>query len=111
MPNSPISQMLEAWEKHLVEHHPQVSYEIDVCRDDVFKLEALAELYGLPLEDIIANLISSSLKEVEQKMPYKKGSRVIRIEEGDPVYEDVGQTPRYLEIKRRLEQQSQKLAG
>ena len=113
MPNSPISQMLRAWQQHLVEHHPHLTYEVPVNREDVVKLEALAELYQLPLSDVIANLISSALKEAEQKMPYKQGKEVIRIEEGEPIYEDAGDTPRYLEIKQRLEQQAKahKLAG
>ncbi len=111
MPNSPISQMLQAWEQHLVEHRPQIDYEIAVQREDVIKLETLAELYQLPLNDIIANLISAAIKESEQKMPYVQGRNIIRIEEDDPVYEDVGKTPRYIEIKQRLEQQAQKLAS
>lgn len=110
MPKSPISNMLLAWQQHLVKHLPQVDYEVAVDRDDVLKLEALAELYQLPLNDIIANLISCSIQEAEQKMPYIQGNRIIRMEEGEPVYEDIGYTPRYLEIKQRLEQQTQKQA-
>ena len=111
MPNSPISQMLRAWEQHMVEHRPQVDYEIAIQRDDVIKLETLAELYQLPLNDIIANLVSAAIKESEQRMPYVQGGNIIRIEEGDPIYEDIGQTPRYIEIKQRREQQAHKLAS
>lgn len=108
MPNSPISRMLWAWQKHIIKHQPQVNYEVAVDRDDVIKLEALSELFQLPLDDIIASLISCALKETEQKMPYIQGEKIIRMEEGDPVYEDIGHTPRYLEIKQHLEQQAQK---
>lgn len=104
MPNSPISHMLLAWQQHTVKHLPQVNYEIAVNREDVIKLEAISELYQLPLDDIIANLISYALKEAEQKMPYIQGQKIIRMEEGDPVYEDIGATPKYLAIKQRLEQ-------
>ncbi|MEH6470766.1 MAG: hypothetical protein V7752_05895 [Halopseudomonas sp.] len=111
MPNSPISEMLREWEHHMVKHQPQVNYEVAVGRDDVIKLETLAELYQLPLDDIIANLIHCALKESEQKMPYIQGKKIIRIEEGDPVYEDIGRTPQYLKIKQQMEQQAQKQAG
>lgn len=111
MPNSPISQMLQAWEQHMVEHRPQIDYEVAVQRDDIIKLETLAELYQLPLNDIIANLITAAIKETEQKMPYVQGRTVIRVEEDEPVFEDIGQTPRYIAIKQRLEQQAQKLAS
>ncbi len=112
MPTSPITHMLLAWQQHTIKHLPQVNYEVAVDRDDVIKLEALAELYQLPLDDIIASLVSCALKETEQKMPYIQGQRVIRTEEGDPVYEDIGDTPRYIKIKQQLErhqkQQAQK---
>ncbi|MEH6651158.1 MAG: hypothetical protein V7707_14120 [Motiliproteus sp.] len=111
MPNSPISQMLKAWEQHMVKHCPQIDYEVAVQRDDVIKLETLAELYQLPLNDIIANLITAAIKETEQKMPYIQGRTVIRVEENDPVFEDIGRTPRYIAIKQRLEQRAQKLAS
>ncbi len=108
MPNSPISTLLLTWQQHMIKHLPQVNYEVAIDRDDVIKLEALSELYQLPLDDIIASLISSALQEAEQKMPYVQGNKIIRIEEGDPVFEDVGYTPRYLDIKRRLEKLAEK---
>ena len=80
MPNSPISTMLLTWQQHIIKHLPQVNYEVAVDRDDVIKLEALSELYQLPLDDIIAGLISSALKEAEQKMPYVQGKKIIRME-------------------------------
>ncbi|MFT5720297.1 MAG: hypothetical protein ACI9W6_000587 [Motiliproteus sp.] len=106
MPKSPISNMLLAWQQHTTKHLPRVGYQVAIDKDDVRKIEALAELYQLPLNDIIANLVSCSIKEVEQKMPYVQGNRIIRMEEGEPVYEDIGYTPRYLEIKQRLEHQT-----
>ncbi|MEH6823682.1 MAG: hypothetical protein V7629_07245 [Motiliproteus sp.] len=103
MPTSPITHMLLAWQQHTIRHLPQVNYEVAVDRDDVIKLEALSELYQLPLDDIIASLVSCALKETEQKIPYIQGQKIIRTEEGEPVYEDIGDTPRYLEIKQQLE--------
>jgi hypothetical protein len=41
--------------------------------------------------DIITDLISAGLDELESKMPYVEGDRVIEEDEfGDPIYEDAG---------------------
>jgi hypothetical protein len=70
---------------------------------DLIKVEALAEAYKLPASDLLANLINTALLEIEEQMPYVAGDKVIRIEEGDPIYEDVGRTPEYLAAKDRLQ--------
>ncbi len=105
MAQNSISSMLKAWDQHIIEHHPKIRREIPISKEDVAKLEALAEVYQLPVEDIIANLISNALREVEAKMPYVEGRNVIRVEEGEPVYDDAGHTPAYLRAKERIEQE------
>lgn len=71
--------------------------------NDLIKVEALAGVYRLPTNDLLANLINKALHEVEVQIPYVVGSKVIRTEEGDPVYEDVGRAPAYLAAEARLE--------
>ena len=52
-----------------------------------------------PPEKIIADLLHAGLDEIEAAMPYVPGSKIIREDEfGDPVYEDVGMTPRFLDL-------------
>ena len=47
-------------------------------------------------------LVSEALEELEASFPYIKGKQVIATdEEGDPLYEDVGPTPRFLTLSRR----------
>lgn len=104
---SPIKAMLKAWEKHIIEHPPRVERSIPIAIEDAAKLEALAEVYKLPVDDITANLIASALEEVEAKMPYIPGANVIRTEEGEPIYDDAGPTPAYLSAKKRYEKQMQ----
>ncbi|OMH30919.1 hypothetical protein [Motiliproteus sp. MSK22-1] len=106
MAETPIASMLRSWDHHTIEHLPKVIRKIPISKDDVAKLEALAEVYQLPTEDIIANLISNALREVEEKIPYVQGSKVVRIEEGDPIYEDAGLMPKYLKAKERLERKA-----
>ncbi len=106
MAHSYIGTMLDTWSNHTIEHQPKITKKIPIQKDDVAKLEALAEVYELPMDDIIANLISNALKEVEERIPYVQGNTVIRIEEGDPVYEDSGHMPTYLQAKRKLERKA-----
>ncbi len=103
MGDTPIGRLLTAWSEQRIHFQPKVMHNTPIERDDIAKLEALAETYQLPKEEIIASLLSHALEEVERRMPYVAGPKVIRMEEGDPVYEDIGPTPRYLMIKSRIE--------
>jgi len=86
-----------------VANEREVTLKID--HEDLVRLKALAEVYGLSVDEVTACLLHRTLVEVEAKMPYRAGSRIIRVEDDDPVYEDIGPTPRYLEAKRRFEQE------
>ncbi|HEY5718007.1 MAG TPA: hypothetical protein VIS52_05885 [Motiliproteus sp.] len=104
MPNTAIGEMLQDWQRKTIEHQEKREFPVAINRRDIVRLKALAELYHLSLDEVIANLISSSLQEVEARMPYVPGTNIIRMEEGEPVYEDVGVMPQYLTIKQRIEQ-------
>lgn len=71
--------------------------------DDTARLQALAELYpGHSRESIITDLLGVALRELEAAMPYMRGTKVIsRDEQGDPIYEDVGPTPKFNELTRK----------
>jgi hypothetical protein len=97
--------MLDDWELRSTHVKEQVSTTIVLNRVDLIKVEALAEAYKLPASNLLANLINTVLLEIEEQMPYVAGDKVIRIEEGDPIYEDVGRTPEYLAAKARLQRQ------
>ena len=105
MTSSLIKKMLDDWELRSTHVKEQVSTKIVLNRVDLIKVEALAEAYKLPASDLLANLINTVLLEIEEQMPYVAGDKVIRIEEGDPIYEDVGRTPEYLAAKARLQRQ------
>jgi hypothetical protein len=105
MTSSLIKKMLDDWELRSTHVKEQVSTKIILNRVDLIKVEALAEAYKLPASDLLANLINTVLLEIEEQMPYVAGDKVIRIEEGDPIYEDVGRTPEYLAAKARLQRQ------
>lgn len=103
MTSNLIKKMLDDWELRSTHVKEQVSTMIVLNRVDLIKIEALAETYKLPASDLLANLINTVLLEIEEQMPYVAGDKVIRIEEGDPIYEDVGRTPEYMAAKARLQ--------
>ena len=71
--------------------------------DDAARLHALAELFpGQSVEEIVTDLLSAGLDEIAAAMPYERGAKVIsRDDQGDPLYEDVGLTPRFVELTRK----------
>ncbi|MGE8454393.1 MAG: pilin assembly protein, partial [Pseudomonadales bacterium] len=47
-------------------------------------------------------LVAAALEELEASFPYVQGRQVIATdEEGDPLFEDIGPTPRFLSLSRR----------
>jgi hypothetical protein len=75
--------------------------------DDASRLHALAELFpGQPIEVIITDLLHAGLDEIAAAIPYERGPKVIsRDDQGDPVYEDIGLTPRFVELTRKFKKQ------
>ncbi len=96
--------LLERWKKDAVPEHTAKEYAIRLNLEDAARLHALAELFpGRQIEDIIADLLHAGLDEIAAAMPYEPGPKVIsRDDQGDPVYEDVGLTPRFVAITRRI---------
>jgi hypothetical protein len=102
MANSTFTSLLDEWEQAAHKKADMVSRPVSLFRHDEVKLRALSAMYGLPEEEVIASLLHRALLELEEKMPYVPGERVIRVEEGANIYEDVGPMARYLEAQQRL---------
>ncbi|HVC01323.1 MAG TPA: pilin assembly protein [Steroidobacteraceae bacterium] len=96
--------LLERWKKESVPPRTAEEYAVRLSLDDASRLRALAELFpGCPLERIITDLLHAALDEIAASMPYEAGPKVIsRDDQGDPVYEDVGLTPRFVEASRKF---------
>lgn len=106
MPNSNIESLLAKLKIRGDEISSRTPLTIAVDSDDLVRLEALSQLYKLPMEELSAALMTEILKQVEARIPYKPGPKVIRVEDEEPIYEDIGDMPRYLEIKRAIESRS-----
>jgi hypothetical protein len=96
--------LLDRWKKDPVPVRTAQEYPIRLELDDAARLHALAELFpGRPIEAIITDLLSAALDEIAAAMPYERGPKVIsHDDQGDPVYEDIGLTPRFVELTRKF---------
>jgi hypothetical protein len=97
-----FSQLLNSWEKRSTENADLIISSIAMHKPDRIKLQALSNLYKLSEGEISGHLLHHALEALEAEMPYIPGSKVIRIEEGNEVYEDVGPLPRYLKAQKKL---------
>ncbi len=108
-----IQELLQLWETNASGQLTQEEYNIRLPLEDAARLHALAELYPRhSLPEILTDLLSAALNEVEASLPYIRGDKVVaQDEEGDPLYEDIGPTPKYLTLTKKfihdMEQQSQ----
>lgn len=98
-----FKELLDNWQKTPRVTRTEREYAVRLPLDDAARLHALEELFDGPsLETIITDLLGTALDELEAAMPYEPGERVIREDEqGDPVYEDAGLTPRFIELARK----------
>ena len=101
-----FKSLLDRWKKDPAPARTDREYAIRLDLDDAARLHALAELFpGQPIEAIISDLLRAALDETAAAMPYERGPKVIsRDDQGDPVHEDIGLTPRFFELTRRFKQ-------
>jgi hypothetical protein len=97
-----FKDLLESWRQSAATPRTARSYAVRLPVDDAAQLAALADMFpGRAPEQLISELLSVALKELAAAMPYVAGKRVISTDEhGDPVFEDIGPTPRFMELAR-----------
>lgn len=101
MSNPRFSELLQQWEAKREHDRELVTVPVSLTRTDKARLLALADVYGIPLENLMADLMRTALDEVECSIPYVPGTRVIRTEDGDPCYEDAGKMPGYIKARHQ----------
>jgi hypothetical protein len=99
-----FKSLLDRWKKLPAPAKTAQEYSIRLSLDDAARLHAVAELFpGQSIEEILTDLLSAGLDEIAAAMPYERGPKVIsRDDHGDPVYEDIGLTPRFVELTRKF---------
>jgi hypothetical protein len=97
-----FKELLDSWREQAAVPRTAASYAVQLPLDDAARLAALAEMFpGRTREQLITELLGAALKEIVAAMPYVPGTRVISTDEqGDPVYEDTGPTPRFMALSR-----------
>jgi len=99
-----FKSLLDRWKKDPEPALTAKEYAIRLPFDDASRLHALVALFpGRQIEEIVTDLLHAGLDEVAAAMPYERGPKVIsRDDHGDPVYEDIGMTPRFVELTRQF---------
>lgn len=108
-----ITDLLKAWESSASGLLTAKEYRIRLPLHDAAKIAALVEMYSRRNEtEIISELLTAALTELERAMPYVQGDKVIaRDDQGDPIYEDVGPTPRFIDLTRKHRRVLEKDSG
>jgi len=104
---SRISKLLDLWQNTAARESSIYAYTLPLPVADAARIAALSTMYpGRTREQIIVDLLSVALSDLEEVMPYVPGPAVIsRDEFGDPIFEDIGPTPTFAnEVKKHLEQ-------
>ena len=102
--------LLDRWNKPAAPARTAREYAVRLPLDDAARVHALAELFpGQSIEEIVTDLLGAGLDEIAAAMPYERGPKVIsRDDHGDPVYEDIGLTPRFVELTRKYKKNLEK---
>ena len=102
--------LLDRWQQREAPALTAAEYAVRLPLDDAARLHALAELFpAFTKEQILSDLLTAALTELTASMPYIRGNKVIsRDEHGDPIYEDAGYMPRFMDLTRK---HRRKLAG
>ena len=97
-----FKELLEGWRETAAAPRTASSFAVRLPLDEAAQLAALAEMFpGRAPEQLITELLGAALKELAAAMPYVAGKRVISTDEqGDPIYEDIGPTPRFMQLAR-----------
>lgn len=97
-----VQPLLERWQAQSAPSAPKFSLPVGLDLHDAARLRALAEMYpGCTVEGLAADLLQIALDDLEAALPYVNGPQTGVDELGDPVYADIGPTPRFLALTRQ----------
>jgi hypothetical protein len=98
-----FKELLESWRETAAAARTARAFAVHLPLEEAAQIAALAEMFpGRSSEQLITELLGTALRELATAMPYVPGTRVISTDEqGDPIYEDVGPTPRFMQLARQ----------
>ena len=111
-----IKALAECWEQQAKATLTSDEYSFRLPLEDAAKITALAEMYPKRTKsEILGELLSAALDELETSFPYIAGKKVITKDEmGDTVFDDIGPMPKLLDLSKKYSsvmKQGQKAAN
>ncbi|MCY1397339.1 hypothetical protein D9M71_123400 [compost metagenome] len=98
-----IRELAQHWEQNAAGTLSRTGHVLHLDLESEARLAALIDMYPKrTAEELLGELVAAALEELEASFPYVQGRQVIATdEEGDPLYEDIGPTPRFLSLSRQ----------
>lgn len=98
-----IRDLVTHWDKHAKGRLTRDAYYVKLADSHHEELSRLAALYPMKSpQDLMRDLISAALDELETSFPYVEGDKVVAYDEdGFEIYEDVGMTPRFVALSQK----------
>ncbi|MDO8341949.1 MAG: type 1 pili tip component [Cellvibrio sp.] len=98
-----LKELVAQWEAHAHGKLTKETYAVHLLVEDAARLDALAEMYPKRTkEQLICELLSAALGQLEASFPYIQGAKVVATDEmGDAIYEDIGPTPRFMALTKK----------
>ncbi|MBU2875829.1 pilin assembly protein [Marinobacter salexigens] len=98
-----IKDLVSYWDKHAKGRLTRDACFMALSDQHHRQLETLSALYPLKSsQDLIRDLISAALDEVETEFPYVQGDQVVAYDEdGFEIYEDKGLTPEFVRLSQK----------
>ncbi|WP_370981508.1 type 1 pili tip component [Agaribacterium sp. ZY112] len=103
-----IKDLVNLWQNSAKGQFTEESYTVNLTIEDAAKVSALMEMYPRRNKDqLISELLSAALSELEGSFPYVAGKEVAMLDElGDPIYKDTGPTPAFHALTQKHLQQA-----
>lgn len=101
-----IHELVKHWEKTSRGERTQREFSIQLPLKEASQILALKEMYpDCSEEQLLTDLLCFALRQLGESFPYQQGEKQIAVDEfGDPVFEDIGQTPRFIELSQKYRQ-------
>lgn len=98
-----VKDLLTLWDQTASGDLTAETYQIRLPVEDAARLAALVEMFPRRTqEQLLTDLLSAALSDLESRMPYVTGQDIISEDEmGDPIYGDLGPTPQFLKLTQK----------
>ena len=98
-----VRDLVTRWERSAERIGTAETYAVHLPLQAAARIAALQEMFpGQSREELITDLLCAALDDLEESLPYIPGQRVIAEDDrGDPIFEDVGHTPRLQQLTQK----------